>query len=67
MTTSKYIAMASQAVPASEHEHSWQTRSSHHTSTGIVQYLQCLTCKTQQMRQMGFGCQVPKASKEIRA
>ncbi|WP_156253944.1 hypothetical protein [Pseudactinotalea terrae] len=26
------------------HEHAWQTRSSHRTSTGVVRYVSCVSC-----------------------
>lgn len=29
---------------AAPHEHAWQTRSSHGTSTGVVRYVSCVGC-----------------------
>lgn len=67
MTTINSIASADSAVLVEEHEHSWETQSTHHTSDGIVQYLQCRHCHTHQMRQLGYSKESTLDSKEIRA
>jgi len=65
MTTSKYIAMASQAVLTRDHEHSWEIQSTHNTSIGIVHYLKCRSCFVRQMILLRVSDISTLSSKEI--
>ncbi|TAP25814.1 hypothetical protein [Arthrobacter sp. S41] len=67
MTTTNYSPSIDQRSSTTSHEHFWEVQSSHQTSQGIVQYLQCHDCRTHQVRQLGLSAQTTLASKELRA
>lgn len=67
MTTAQHSHAAGSRKEADLHEHSWQIESSHPTSTGIVEYLQCRRCRRRIMRQRGFAEEQMLLSKELQA
>ncbi|HCM93246.1 MAG TPA: hypothetical protein DIT09_01165 [Glutamicibacter sp.] len=67
MTTAQHSQAAGSREENGLHEHCWHTESSHLTSTGIVEYLQCRRCRRRIMRQRGFAEEQTLLSKELQA